>query len=137
MLSASATPASSPSTSQMASAFGTVVIQLTGRYRIMKVAVLVPLWSVFSLLSIIHPQAQVYLFPWLDLFQANALAAFFLLVCDYISPSSGQRELFFVGMTISKNKRQKKKGKGKNGLQWYLVCHHTILSHVSANQCQY
>jgi hypothetical protein len=82
----------------------------------MRVSSLIPLYSIFSLLSICFPKAKVYLLPWLEVFQSISLSAFFLLMCDYISPSQKQRDVFFAGFTY----QDKKKG-DVNGLMWFRV----------------
>ena len=82
---------------------------------------LIPLYSIISILSICFPKAKVYLTPWLDVFQANSLCAFFLLICTYVSPSDDQRDVFFAAMTV----RDKKSPGGRmNGLAWFRVCQH-------------
>ena len=96
----------------------------------MRVALLVPMYSIFSFLSIVFPQAKVYLLPWLDVFQANSMAAFFLLVCDYVSPNTRQRDLFFAAMTIPD--RKKDGTLGEEGLTWYRV--RNQLSTASINE---
>lgn len=82
----------------------------------MRVSMLIPLYSLFSFLSVCFPKARVYLLPWLDVFQANSLCAFFLLMCTYISPYEDQRDMLFAAMTIL----DKKQGE-VNGLAWYRV----------------
>ena len=86
--------------------------------RIMRICALLPLYAILSFLAIAFPNAYVYLIAWVDFFQAIALCAFFLLVCDYISPSQEERAIFFA-------KLQPKKGKGSskplNGLAWFQV----------------
>ena len=84
----------------------------------MRVSMLIPLYSLFSFLSLCFPEAKVYLLPWLDVFQANSLCAFFLLMCDYISTSHEQRDVFFAAFTVL----DKKSPNGSiNGLAWYRV----------------
>ncbi|KAK1763080.1 organic solute transporter Ostalpha-domain-containing protein, partial [Phialemonium atrogriseum] len=84
--------------------------------KIMRIALLIPLNSLFSFLSICYPAAKVYLLPWLDVFQAHALASFFLLMCEFVSPSDDQRTIFFAAMAIPDKKAP---DGGQDGLAWY------------------
>jgi len=84
----------------------------------MKIALLIPLYSIFSFLSICFPISFVYLVPWLHLFQAFALGSFFLLMCEFVSPSSEQRDVFFAALRVL-DKREA--GGVGDGLTWYRV----------------
>ena len=89
----------------------------------MRVATLIPLYSLFSFLSICFPYARVYLHPWLDVFQSQALVSFFLLMCEFVSPSHDQRDIFFAALTV----RDKKSPDGTRGsLEWYRVRIHPL-----------
>ena len=109
MLSASASPMNKSSKT-------TPPVFIVLMCRIMRVSMLIPVYSLFSFLSVIFPNAGVYLLPWLDVFQANSLCAFFLLMCTYISPHDDQRDMLFAAMTLF----DKKKGQIE-GLSWYRV----------------
>ncbi|KAJ5149524.1 hypothetical protein N7448_001102 [Penicillium atrosanguineum] len=85
--------------------------------KIMKICMLLPLYSVVSFISIVFPHANIYLEPWLELFQGVALGAFFLLLCEFIS-SDTQTEvnLFFAAFEVP----QTKTGDDPvNGLEWF------------------
>lgn len=85
--------------------------------RIMRIASLIPLYSIFSFLSICFPNAFVYLVPWASLFQALALGSFFLLMCEFVSPNSTQRDVFFAALELpSKNGTTR-----PLGLRWFKV----------------
>jgi len=84
----------------------------------MKIASLIPFFSIFSLLSICFPKAYVYLYPWLDYFESLSLGSFFLLMCEFVSPSAEQRDVFFAALEIP----DKKSGGLRDGLVWYRVC---------------
>src|SRR5271163_3349241 len=83
----------------------------------MKIAFLIPLYSVFSFLSICFPKAFVYLVPWLSVFQSIALGSFFLLMCEWVSPSETQRAVFFAALKVP----DKTGVTGAGGLTWYRV----------------
>ncbi len=86
--------------------------------RILKISVVVPFYAIFNFLSVVFPAAQVYLLPWLDFIQAIALGSFFLLLCEFVSPSEIQRDVFFSAMTVP----DKKSGTGtRDGLVWFRV----------------
>jgi hypothetical protein len=88
----------------------------------MRISLLVPFYSFFCFLSICFPTADVYLEPWLEVFQANSLCAFFLLMCDFISPNSEKRSNFFAQMTVLDKKSQAGK---VGGLSWFRVSRNT------------
>lgn len=91
----------------------------------MKVGLLLPLYVAYSYISICFPQTKVYLHPWVDFFQAHALASFFLLLCELVSPSPDQRDIFFAALTIP----DKKRPNGRHlGLEWYRVSKKKITS---------
>ncbi|KAL6904752.1 organic solute transporter Ostalpha domain-containing protein [Trichoderma evansii] len=84
--------------------------------KIMRISLLVPFYSLFCLLSICFPKADVYLVPWLEVFQSISLCAFFLLMCDFISPDSEKRSAFFAKMTVLDKKA---KAGTVGGLSWF------------------
>ena len=96
----------------------TVLISLPQTPRIMRVFTLIPLYSVLSFLSICVPRAMVYLHPWLDVFQSQALVSFFLLMCEFVAPTHDQRDIFFAALPT----RDKKSPQGRrDNLGWYRV----------------
>lgn len=86
--------------------------------RIMRVALLIPSYSIFCFLCICLPQATVYLLPWLDVFQASCLAAYFLLLCEYVSPHDDERDLFFSTIELKDTRARKQ---GMDGAKWFRV----------------
>lgn len=74
--------------------------------RIMRICLVIPSYSIASFLSICFPNAYVYLNPWLNVIQGIALASFFLLLCDYISTDSHQRDAFFANVQLSSKKQE-------------------------------
>lgn len=86
--------------------------------RIMKVCMLLPLYTLTSFISVCFPKADVYLEPWLEMFQAVALGAFFLLLCEFIaSDNQTEVEVFFAAFEAP----QKKNGDRVHGLAWFRV----------------
>lgn len=86
--------------------------------RIMKIACLIPFYSIFSLLSICLPKADISFSPWLDVVQALALGSFFLLMCEFVSESPAERDVFFAALVVRDEKRP---SIGGGGLLWYRV----------------
>ncbi|KAK1255080.1 hypothetical protein MKX08_009075 [Trichoderma sp. CBMAI-0020] len=102
--------------------------------KIMRISLLVPFYSLFCFLSICFPEADVYLDPWLEVFQANSLCAFFLLMCDFISPNSEKRNDFFAKMTVLDKKSQAGKVGGLPWFRsrWIAVFQYPIIALLSA-----
>ncbi|KAK8043772.1 hypothetical protein PG994_012610 [Apiospora phragmitis] len=93
---------------------------------ILRICGYLPIFAIGLFLEAAFPNAYAYLNPWLDFFQAVALANFFLLMCQYISPSDEQRDAFFAVLTVPASKmslcrgrRGGKDKKPKHGLEWY------------------
>jgi len=53
--------------------------------KIMRISLLIPIYSVVSFLSICFPNAYVYIFAWTDFCQSITLGTFFLLLNEYLS----------------------------------------------------
>ncbi|KAJ9148694.1 hypothetical protein NKR23_g5001 [Pleurostoma richardsiae] len=84
--------------------------------KIMRICVIIPIYAIFSFISIVVPAAYAYLEPWIDLFQAIALGDFFLLMSEFVTPTDRHRDLFFSALEIP----QKKRGQSTlDGLAWY------------------
>lgn len=88
--------------------------------RILKICVLIPLYTVLSFVTVVAPDSYVYLTPWIDVYQAIALGSFFLLLCEYVSPSLESRDVFFAAMSVPL--KGKKQGQSISGLEFYRVC---------------
>jgi Organic solute transporter Ostalpha len=92
--------------------------------KIIRIAHLIPAYSLISWFCIFFPQAYYYLNPWLELVQSICMATFFLLLLEFISPNEDQRSLFFAGIEI-KDKKDKKAPSGRHydspekNLMWY------------------
>ncbi|KAL0936124.1 DUF300 domain-containing protein [Colletotrichum truncatum] len=83
--------------------------------KILRISLIIPFWSIISFLTVCFPAAEVYLHPWLELVQAICLGTFFLLLCEFVSPSKQHRDVFFAALTV----KDKKSATGtQNGLQW-------------------
>ncbi|OQU98388.1 hypothetical protein CLAIMM_04183 [Cladophialophora immunda] len=89
--------------------------------KILKICLLLPFYSIFSLLGIAFPNAYPYLDPWRDFWEAIALGSFFLLLCEFVSPSPDFRDVFFAAFEVPQSRRAKQKGGNarQDGLEWY------------------
>lgn len=83
-----------------------------------------PILAVGSLIQVAAPASYVYLSPWLDFAQSVALCNFFLLLCQFVSPSDSHREVFFSGLKAPTSLRDRARRRPQNddtasGLRWY------------------
>ena len=94
----------------------------------MKICILIPCYSVLSWIGIAWPNTYVYLLPWIEFFQAFAVGSFFLLLCEFVSPSSQWRDVFFAALEMPAKKKGKKAGQKVDGLEFYRVscCLHQV-----------
>ncbi|KIX08155.1 uncharacterized protein Z518_02811 [Rhinocladiella mackenziei CBS 650.93] len=86
--------------------------------KILKICAIIPLEAIFSWIGIAAPNSHIYVEGFVDFFQAIGLSSFFLLLCEFVSPSSEFRDVFFAALEIPKSRR-KKDGKKVDGLSWY------------------
>jgi hypothetical protein len=94
----------------------------TLEHRILKICTLLPIYSLLSFISIAEPDAYVYLEPWCHYFEAIALGSFFLLLCEFVSPSSDFRDVFFAALETKASRKARERGKpAVDGLEWYRV----------------
>ena len=84
----------------------------------MRICLIIPSYAILSFLQIYFPAAYVYIDPWLDVVQAIALGSFFLLMCEFVSPNSEQRDVFFAALDVPDRKDPSKK---VNGLPVFRV----------------
>ena len=78
----------------------------------MRICLLIPFYGILSFLQVYFPTANVYIAPWLDFVQAIALASFFLLLCEFVSPSREQRDVFFAAMEVPARRDKTRKVNG-------------------------
>lgn len=90
---------------------------------VLRICAYLPILAIGSFIQVAAPGSFVYLTPWLDFAQAIALCNFFLLMCQFVSPSDGQREMFFAGLQAPSRRRGRGNRQGQNGpangLHWY------------------
>ncbi|KAH8882018.1 hypothetical protein GQ53DRAFT_772909 [Thozetella sp. PMI_491] len=84
--------------------------------KILRISLVIFFYALVSFISLNEPHAFVYLHPWLDVVQSISLGSFFLLLCEYVSPSESQRDVFFAALTV---KDKKSPGGSRNALQWF------------------
>lgn len=104
---------------------------------ILRICCYLPVFAIGCFLEVSFPNAYVYINPWLDFVQAIALCNFFLLMCQFVSPSDEHREVFFAALKVPQKKKRGgagRRGRGRrgdygtqpeveeepiNGLEWY------------------
>ncbi|KEF56161.1 uncharacterized protein A1O9_07742 [Exophiala aquamarina CBS 119918] len=85
--------------------------------KILRICSLIPIYSILSLVTIAAPNSFVYLTPWLEFFEAWALGSFFLLLCEFVSPSTQFRDVFFAALEVPQRRRGKVQP--QDGLEWF------------------
>lgn len=84
--------------------------------KILRICLLIPIASLLQFIGQVVPAAYFYILPWADMMQALALANFFLLMQEFISPHAAQREHFFGGLQVP----PRRKGRpARDGMRWY------------------
>lgn len=100
---------------------------------ILRICCYLPVFAIGCFLNVSFPNAYVYITPWLDFVQAIALCNFFLLMCQFVSPSDQHREVFFAALKVPQKQKKSRRGRGRrgdhgpepqveepiNGLEWY------------------
>lgn len=70
----------------------------------MRIVSLVIFYSVLSFLCVVFPHIYTYIEPWIEVYEAVALATFFLLMCEFVSPHENRRQSFFERTPIKDRK---------------------------------
>lgn len=65
-------------------------------HRIMRIIFMVPIFSLISFLSVAFYDSAIYIKPVEDVYEAIALASFFLLLCEYIQENESERQEFLA-----------------------------------------
>ena len=86
----------------------------------MRISSIVPVYSIFSFLSVCFPSSYVYSSSWPDPFEGVALYTFFLLLCEFIAPSDEQRVQLLATQQI-KPSRLRRRAPPVDGLAWFKV----------------
>ncbi|KAJ5114254.1 hypothetical protein NUU61_000013, partial [Penicillium alfredii] len=102
--------------------------------RIMRIATLFPLYTIYSLLSVCFPNAYVYMFGWTKVFQGVALYWFLMLLCDFVVPDDQHRIEFFASLRIQKGYSRTKITDGLSWLKytWFFVLQYPIVTFILA-----
>ncbi|EXJ86043.1 hypothetical protein A1O1_06412 [Capronia coronata CBS 617.96] len=100
--------------------------------KILKICALIPIYAVLSFITIAVPDSYVYLTPWIEVFQAIALGSFFLLLCEYVSPSAQTRDVFFAALKVSEKKGKQVQGLGWYRRRWFLIFQYPLVTFAVA-----
>lgn len=90
----------------------------------MRIATLLPIYSILSFIPICFPNAYVYLVGWVEVIQGIALYTFLMLLCDFLAPNDRNRIIFFSSLRIP---GRTDKNKTTDGLTWLQVGHSYLL----------
>lgn len=84
---------------------------------------MLPIYNILSFIGIAWPNSFIYLSMWRDFWEGIALASFFLLLCEFVSPSADFRDVFFAALEVPEARKAREKGKPVKitGLEWYRV----------------
>lgn len=85
----------------------------------MRIIHMLPSYTIISFWAICYPGAYVYLDGWVEVFQAIALFAFFMLLLEFLAPTDEEKFTFFGSLKI---KKVLKKGKYREGVSFLKVC---------------
>ncbi|KAL3455171.1 organic solute transporter Ostalpha-domain-containing protein [Aspergillus heterothallicus] len=102
--------------------------------KIMRIATLFPLYTIYSFLSICFPNAYVYLVGWTKVFQGVALYWFLMLLCDFVTPNDQHRAEFFASLRIPKPFSRTDTRDGLSWLKstWLFVLQYPIVTFILA-----
>ncbi|MAD87958.1 MAG: hypothetical protein CL912_33775 [Deltaproteobacteria bacterium] len=64
---------------------------------------MIPVFTACSLLSVAFNDAALYIKPIDDLYEAFALASFFLLLCAFVEENDVERQAFFTASGTTKH----------------------------------
>ncbi|KAH8888396.1 hypothetical protein GQ53DRAFT_795912 [Thozetella sp. PMI_491] len=98
--------------------------------KILRISFIIPLYALVSWISVLAPEADAYIKPWLDFIQSISLGSFFLLMCEFVSPSEKQRDVFFAALTINDKKANKAQLDGLSWFRtrWILIFQYPVVS---------
>ncbi|KAL3474446.1 organic solute transporter Ostalpha-domain-containing protein [Aspergillus californicus] len=102
--------------------------------KIMRIATLFPLYTLYSFLSICFPNAYVYMVGWTKVFQGVALYWFLMLLCDFAVPDAQHRAEFFASLRIPTRLGKAKTRDGLSMLKsvWFFVLQYPIVTFILA-----
>ncbi|KAJ5984242.1 hypothetical protein N7481_006341 [Penicillium waksmanii] len=102
--------------------------------KIMRIASMFPIYSIFSLLSICFPDTYVYLNGWVKFFQGIAMYSFFMLLCDFLAPNDRHRVEFFASLRIPSRFDKSNTTDGLSWLKrsWFVVLQYPFVAFILA-----
>ncbi|KAJ5688771.1 hypothetical protein N7462_003163 [Penicillium macrosclerotiorum] len=100
--------------------------------KIMRIAMLFPLYSILSFFAICFPNSYVYLVGWIEVFQGLALYNFLMLLCDFLAPNDRHRVYFFANLRIPSKTGETTDGLSWLNKTWFLVIQYTPVAFVIA-----
>ncbi|RAK95821.1 DUF300-domain-containing protein [Aspergillus ibericus CBS 121593] len=102
----------------------------TEQIRVMRISSVVPVYSIFSFLSVCFPNGYVYFSSWPDPFEGVALYSFFLLLCEFIAPSDEQRLQLIATQQIKPSRlRRRRRSPPMDGLTWFRRTYYVVVQY--------
>ncbi|KAH7027838.1 organic solute transporter Ostalpha-domain-containing protein [Microdochium trichocladiopsis] len=102
---------------------------------ILRLCLFMPVYAVGTLIMVVEPNAYVYLKPWLKLLEGYALAYFFLLVCQMISPedASDSEAMLAPLLALARQKNMNPQALMKSyRLRWFFIYQAPIVLFIVA-----
>jgi hypothetical protein len=65
-------------------------------HRVIRIIFTIPVFAIVAFISVAFNDAAIYLKPIEDLYEALALAGFFLLLCAFVQESDEERQTYFM-----------------------------------------
>ncbi|KAJ5217297.1 hypothetical protein N7468_010305 [Penicillium chermesinum] len=94
--------------------------------KIMRIAHMLPAYSILSFIAIVWPGTYVYMTGWVEVFQAIALYAYLMLCVDFLAPRDQDKIDFFTSLKVPKSF---KKGKYREGLSWFKLTYYSVVQY--------
>jgi len=102
--------------------------------KIIRITALIPAFALISFVNIYLGTSAVYLKPWMNVCEAFALASFFFLVCDFLSPSMDDQNAQFKNFQLNAQNGIGASGDGLASSKKVrnLVCQYIIVTIIVA-----
>lgn len=84
--------------------------------KILRISALLPVTTTIMLVGILVPESYFYIHPWAEVMQALAIGNFFLLMLEFVSPYSHEREAYFGDLKVPAWRSKKPP---RDGQAWY------------------
>ncbi|MCJ1400456.1 hypothetical protein MMC11_003661 [Xylographa trunciseda] len=102
--------------------------------KIIRITALIPAFALISFVNIYLGTSAVYLKPWMNVCEGLALASFYFLVCDFLSPDMNDRDAQFENLRLNPQGGIGAPGKGFAPARKIrnLVCQYIVVAIIVA-----